>query len=235
MPRGFLTYHGLPAEAIPDDRGTQSYDSCPEPHPASSIPHIATGDLLRSHVARGTALGRAVRRHLDRGALVPDKTVLRMVRHEILAAKSAGVGYVLDGYLRTPAQARATSRMAAHLGMDAEVALHLRADDDEVIRRMLARAATEHRCDDTEPVIRRRLALYHELTSPVLDWYAARGILLSVDGMRTPDEVTTTILEALEVVEATPSIDRAVSGPVAAGVEAVPFDGAVADPVAALS
>ncbi|GAA4261820.1 adenylate kinase [Dactylosporangium darangshiense] len=182
------------------------------------IPHIAIGDLLRSHVARGTDLGHAVQRHLDCGSLVPDEIVLEMVREAFIAAKTAGLGYVLDGYPRTSAQAETLSRMAAELGMAPDVALHLRADDDEVVRRLLARAATEHRQDDTEPVIRRRLALYHQVTSPVLDWYALDGILLPVDGMRTPDEVTTTILDALEVVEAMPSIDLA--DPVAAATGA---------------
>lgn len=180
------------------------------------IPHIAIGDLLRSHVARGTDLGRAVRRHLDCGSLAPDDIVLEMVREEFIAAKATGVGYVLDGYPRTPAQAETLSQMAAELGMAPDVALHLRADDDEVVRRLLSRAATEHRQDDTEPVIRRRLALYHRLTSPVLDRYARHDILLSVDGMRTPDQVTTTILDALEFVEAMPSIDPALVDPVAA-------------------
>ncbi|WP_426504372.1 adenylate kinase [Dactylosporangium sp. McL0621] len=188
------------------------------------IPHIAIGDLFRSHVARGTDLGRAVKRYLDCGSLVPDEIVLEMVREEFIAAKAAGVGYVLDGYPRTSAQAETLSRMAAELGMAPDVALHLRADDDEVVRRLLARAVTEHRQDDTEPVIRRRLALYHQVTSPVLDRYAQHGILLCVDGMRTPDEVTTTVLDALEVVEATPSIDRVLAEPVDTEDEAMQFD-----------
>ncbi|MGI5241179.1 adenylate kinase family protein [Dactylosporangium sp. CA-139066] len=80
--------------------------------------------------------------------------------------------------------------------------MHLRADDEEVIRRLLARAAVEHRDDDTEPVIQRRLSLYHDVTSPVLDWYARRGILLSVDGMRTADEVTADVIGRLEALAA---------------------------------
>jgi adenylate kinase len=197
------------------------------------IPHIAIGDLLRSHVARGTDLGRAVQHHLDCGSLVPDEIVLEMVRQEFIAAKVAGVGYVLDGYPRTPAQAETLSQMAADLGMGPDIALHLQVEDDEVVRRLLARATTEHRQDDTEPVIRRRLSLYHRVTSPVLDWYALDGILLSVDGMRTPDEVTAAVIDAVEVVEATPSIDRA--DPVAADIEAMLFDRALADPMAAVS
>src|SRR5258705_11697906 len=84
--------------------------------------------------------------------------------------------------------------------MTANVALHLKADDDELIRRLLARAALEHRSDDTEEVIRRRLALYHEVTHPIVDWYSQRGILVSVDAMRPVGRVARQILTALEAM-----------------------------------
>src|SRR5690242_11279497 len=123
------------------------------------IPHIATGDLLRDHVARGTDLGRAVGEHLSRGELVPDEIVLDMVKAAFLEAKENGGGYVLDGMPRNMAQARALYEIGLSLKMTANVALHLKADDEELIRRLLARATVEGRSDDTEPVIRKRLAL----------------------------------------------------------------------------
>lgn len=164
------------------------------------VPHIATGDLLREHVARRTALGRGVQEHLDRGDLVPDEIVLDMVRTAFEAAKERGGGYVLDGMPRNMAQARALYQIGLGMGMTANVALHLKADDDELIRRLLARAALEHRADDTEEVIRRRLALYHEVTHPIVDWYTTRGILVSVDAMRPVDRVARQILTALEAM-----------------------------------
>jgi adenylate kinase len=164
------------------------------------IPHIATGDLLREHVARRTELGRAVQERLDRGELVPDEIVLDMVRAAVVEAKADGRGYVLDGMPRNMAQARALYQIAKALDMTANVALHLKADDDELIRRLLARAALEHRSDDTEDVIRRRLALYHTVTAPIVDWYAARGILVSVDAMRPRERVARQILTALEAM-----------------------------------
>jgi adenylate kinase len=164
------------------------------------IPHVATGDLLRDHVARGTELGREVRDHLGRGELVPDEIVLDMVRAELVAAKENGGGYVLDGVPRTMVQARALYEIGVDLEMTANVALHLKADDEELTRRLLARAALERRSDDTEPVIRRRLALYHEVTHPIVDWYAARGILVSVDAVRPVDRVARQILTALEAM-----------------------------------
>jgi adenylate kinase len=164
------------------------------------IPHIATGDLLREHVARQTELGRAVQHHLDRGELVPDEIVLDIVRDAFEQARQRGGGYVLDGMPRNLAQARALYQIGLDLGMTANVALHLRADDDELVRRLLARAALEHRADDTEPVIRKRLALYHEVTHPIVAWYAERGILVTVDAMRPVERVGRQILTALEAM-----------------------------------
>lgn len=170
------------------------------------IPHIATGDLLRHHVARETELGRAVKRHLDRGELVPDEIVLDMVEAEFAAAKAAGTGYILDGVPRNMTQARALYEIARKLDVNANVALHLQAHDDELVRRLLARAALEHRSDDTQEVIERRLALYHEVTAPIVAWYGERGILVSVDAMRPAEQVGRELLAALEVMR--PLVDH---------------------------
>jgi adenylate kinase len=169
-------------------------------------PHIATGDLLREHVARDTGLGRAVKERLDRGELVPDEVVLEMVRAAMVDAKASGRGYVLDGMPRNITQARALYQIALELDMTANVVLHLKADDDELIRRLLARAALEHRSDDTEDVIRRRLALYHEVTHPIVAWDESRGILVSVDAMRPVERVARQILTALEAMR--PLVDH---------------------------
>src|SRR5215469_5626166 len=174
-----------------------------------NIPHIATGELLRDHVARRTALGQEVQAYLDRGELVPDQIVLDMVREAMIAAKESGGGYVIDGIPRNMEQARAAYQIALELGMTADVALHLQADDAELTRRLLARAALEHRSDDTAGVIAQRLALYHEVTFPIVAWYRDRGILLCVDAMRSAREVGREILAALEAMR--PSLDLASS------------------------
>ena len=170
------------------------------------IPHIATGELLRDHVARRTDLGLAIQGYLDRGELVPDEVVLDMVREAMIAAREAGGGYVLDGIPRNMQQARAAYLIGRELGMTADVALHLDAGDAEVTRRLLARAALEHRSDDTAEVIAQRLALYHEVTAPILSWYRDRGILVSVDAMRSAHQVGREILAALEAMR--PFLDQ---------------------------
>jgi adenylate kinase len=171
------------------------------------IAHIATGELLRDHVARRTGLGVAVQEYLDRGELVPDQVVLDMVREAVVAAKAAGGGYVLDGIPRNMAQARAMYLIAVELDMTADVALHLEVGDAEVTRRLLARAALEHRSDDTAEVIAQRLALYHRVTEPILCWYRDRGILVTVDAMRPVQQVSREILTALDQMR--PHLDHA--------------------------
>ena len=163
------------------------------------IPHIATGDLLRDHVARGTALGTSVRSYLDAGELVPDEVVLDMVRERL--ENMDGDGWVLDGIPRTMDQAKALYEIAVGLDMTADVALHLKVQDDELVRRLLARAISSGRTDDTEDVIRHRLELYYEVTHPILDWYGERGILVTVDAMRPAEQVGRHILTALEVMK----------------------------------
>ena len=162
------------------------------------IPHIATGDLLRDHVARGTELGKTVQGYVDKGELVPDDVVLTMVRDALEANR--GGGYVLDGLPRTMEQARALYEIALELDMTGDVALHLQVTDEELVRRLLERAAAQGRSDDTEEVIHRRLALYYEVTEPILSWYRERGILVTVDAMRPADQVGRQILTALEVL-----------------------------------
>ena len=162
------------------------------------IPHIATGDLLRDHVARGTDLGQSVQSFLDRGALVPDEVVLDMVRTALEGLQ--GDGFVLDGVPRTMEQARALYEIALELGMAADVALHLQVEEHELVRRLLARAEQTGRSDDTEDVIRHRVALYYQVTHPILEWYGERGILVSVDANRDADAVGRQILTAREVL-----------------------------------
>jgi adenylate kinase len=169
------------------------------------IPHIATGDLLRDHVARKTELGQAVQGYLERGELVPDEVVLDMVRDALQRPEVDG--YVLDGIPRTMQQAKALYEVAVALDKTADVALHLQVEERELVGRLLARAATQGRADDTEDVIRHRLALYYEVTHPILEWYGERGILVSVDANRPAELVGRHILTALEVMRQTTDRD----------------------------
>lgn len=159
------------------------------------VPAISTGDIFRANVAQGTELGRDAQRYMDAGEYVPDDVTNAMVADRLHAADSAS-GFLLDGYPRTTAQVH---RLDEVLGRDAplQAVLEITAAVDEVVSRLLRRAVEQGRSDDTEDVVRRRLEVYSEQTAPLVNTYAERGLLVSVDGLGAVDEVTERVLVAL--------------------------------------
>ncbi len=164
-----------------------------------SIPAISTGDIFRANVARGTELGVEAQRFMDAGEYVPDEITNRMVRNRI-DEEDAEPGFLLDGYPRTLAQVQELDGMITFTGHRLDAAVVLTVDAEELVARLLERAESSGRSDDTEDVIRRRQEVYTEQTEPLIGVYRERGILVEVDGMGTVDEVTQRIFEALDVV-----------------------------------
>jgi len=160
------------------------------------IAHISTGDLFRANLAEGTALGIEAKKYMDAGEYVPDSVTNDMVRDRLSHA-DAQSGFLLDGYPRTVDQVAQLDEMLGDQSLDK--VLVLTADTDEVVGRLLNRAQDQGRADDTEEVIRRRLEVYAEQTAPLIDLYSSRGILVSVDGLGTIDEVAARIHAALNV------------------------------------
>ena len=160
------------------------------------IPHISTGDIFRANVATGTPLGIAAGMYMDAGSYVPDRITNAMVRTRLAEPDAAG-GFLLDGYPRTLDQVGVLDELLAGLGLSLDRVVELTVDTDEVVTRLLRRAVEQGRADDTEEVIRRRMAVYAEQTEPLTRVYAERGILLRVDGMGTIDEVRDRVLAAL--------------------------------------
>ena len=157
------------------------------------VVHISSGDLLRQHVADGTAIGRAAREYMDRGELVPNTLVLDMLRKPVVAAANAG-GYVLDGFPRTVEQAEAAYGVAKELGVAVQLAILLDVKREELISRLLARGETSGRSDDNAETIERRQQVYEEQTAPLLDYYRDRERLIVVNGDRPVDEVTWSVI-----------------------------------------
>jgi adenylate kinase len=174
-------------------KGTQAARICER----LGVPAISTGDIFRANVAEQTELGRRAQRYMDAGEYVPDEVTNAMVRDR-LAQADAVDGFLLDGYPRTADQVAELDGMLAHSGTRLDAVVELTADTDEVVTRLLKRAAEQGRADDTESVIRRRLQVYAEQTAPLADLYAERGLLVQVDGIGSLDEVTERILTALE-------------------------------------
>jgi adenylate kinase len=158
---------------------------------------VATGDIFRANVAEGTDLGRAAQEYMDRGDLVPDELVIAMVM-ERLAESDCAAGFVLDGFPRTVNQAEALDRRLGDLGVPLHAVLCFEADEEELLRRLAGRAAAQHRADDAEQTIRHRLEVFAIKTRPLIDYYAHRGLLVTVDAIGPIEVVTKRILAALE-------------------------------------
>jgi adenylate kinase len=161
------------------------------------VPAISTGDIFRRNVSEGTELGVQAQGYMDAGEYVPDEITNQMVRNRI-DEPDAEPGFLLDGYPRTVAQVEELDGMITHTGHRLDAAVVLTVDSEEIVERLLQRAQTEGRTDDTEEVIRRRQDVYAEQTEPLIDLYRERGILIEVDGMGEVDAVTKRIFAALD-------------------------------------
>jgi adenylate kinase len=162
-----------------------------------NVPAISTGDIFRANVTEGTPLGLEAKRFMDAGDYVPDEVTNGMVRDRI-GQDDAKHGFLLDGYPRTVAQVEELDKMLSDSGHSLDAVVVLTVVEDELVARLLHRAEVEGRSDDTEQVIRHRQELYNEQTEPLLAVYAARGLLVRVDGMGEVDEVTARIFAELE-------------------------------------
>jgi adenylate kinase len=161
-----------------------------------SCADIATGDIFRANVAEGTDLGRVAQEYMDRGDLVPDEVVIAMVM-ERLAEPDCTAGFILDGFPRTVAQAEALDHRLAELGTPLHAALNFEITEEELLRRLAGRAAELHRSDDSEQTIRHRLEVFAIKTRPLIDHYARRGLLVTVDAIGPVEVVTKRILDDL--------------------------------------
>ena len=179
------------------------------------VPHISTGDMLRAAVAGGTDLGKQAKAIMDDGKLVSDEIMIGIVRDVLASARAAG-GFILDGFPRTLPQAKALSRIFEDLNIREFKVVDISADDEEIIRRLSNRLVCPkdghiynsetdglsrgepcplcgtpliQRDDDREQTVRERLKVYHSTTAPVIHYYRAGGVVLSVDGTGSIDVV----------------------------------------------
>jgi adenylate kinase len=160
------------------------------------IPAISTGDIFRSNVKNETELGKKARAYMDAGDNVPDALTNALIRDR-LAEPDAEGGFLLDGYPRTEDQVRELDHFLASHGAALDAVVELVADPDVVVDRLRKRAVDQGRSDDDESVVRHRLEVYREQTAPLIDVYAARGLLTKVDALGEIDTVTQRITSAL--------------------------------------
>jgi len=156
------------------------------------VEHISSGEVLRVEVRAGTSLGREVAAFQRRGDLVPDQIVFDLVIPAVAAATAHG-GYILDGFPRTVPQALQAADVARRLELTLDAAIYLNVPEPVLLERLLARA----RPDDTAEVIRHRLEVYAEQTSPLIAFYADENVLIGIDATGPVEEITSRALAAL--------------------------------------
>lgn len=171
---------------------------------AYGIPAISTGDIFRANVREETALGLKAKAFMDRGEYVPDSLTNDLVRDR-LAKPDVQTGFLLDGYPRTRDQVLELDDILGSDKWKLSAVILLKADPDELVRRLLKRAQEQGRADDTEDVIRHRQDLYLEQTAPLIEIYSARNIVVEIDGLGQVGEVTERILNALTTLGFSPA------------------------------
>jgi len=188
------------------------------------VPHISTGDMLRMAVKEGTDFGRKAKEFMDAGELLPDDVMCGIVRERLAREDTTNRGYILDGFPRTVGQADELASIAREGGQPVDLVVDLEVPEDIVIqriskRRMCVDCQTNYsvdspprydwtcdncggevlqRDDDTEEAIRHRLEIYSEQTSPLIEWYSERGLLVVVDGLGHPDDVTQRLIRDVD-------------------------------------
>ncbi|MEU6175161.1 adenylate kinase [Streptantibioticus parmotrematis] len=193
-----------------------------------SIPHISTGDLFRSNISQGTALGRKAQEYTSSGRLVPDEVTIAMAKDRLEEADAAE-GFLLDGFPRNLGQAEALDAYLRDKDVTLDGVLDLEVPEDEVVKRIAGRRLcrkdgahvyhvsynppkTEGVCDvcggelyqrddDTEDKVRVRLEVYHSETEPIIDYYKAQDLVVTISALGTVDEVTRRAMEALGAAE----------------------------------
>lgn len=186
--------------------------------------HLATGDMLRSQVAKGTPLGVEAKKIMDKGGLVSDEIMVGMIKDELLNNEACKNGFILDGFPRTIPQAEKLDQMLAEQGRPLEKAVELKVDDELLVSRITGRlihppsGRSYHklfnppkkemtddvtgeplvqRSDDNADALKKRLQAYHDQTEPIVDFYKKTGIWAGVDASQPPQTVWQSILKAL--------------------------------------
>ena len=159
--------------------------------------HLSTGEMLRSAINSGNDLGARAKETIDQGNLVPDDVIVKIVDAR-MDEGDCGKGVILDGFPRTVAQAKALDDMLAGKGLALDHVIEIKVDEDALFARIEKRASERRRTgtarsDDNADTLRKRLAVYHENTAPLLPYYLGKGVLRSVDGMRSIEDVATQI------------------------------------------
>lgn len=174
-------------------KGTQSENIVKE----YSLFHISTGDVLRRIIASGSQLGQQVDSIISKGNLIPDEMMVEILANELDSNPATANGVIFDGFPRTINQAKALKLMLANRNTKVHAVIGLEVDDEQLTQRLLKRGKDSGRSDDNLETIKQRLDVYHNQTSPLREYYVNEGKYLAIDGTGTIEQITTSIIEAV--------------------------------------
>ncbi len=165
--------------------------------------HISTGDVLRDHIKRGTELGKTAKQYIDQGQLIPDELMIGILAQVIDDNKEAAKkGVIFDGFPRTIPQAEALETLLNERGTSVTAVVGLEVPEEELIDRLVKRGQMSGRSDDNEETIKKRLAVYHNQTSPLQEFYKEKGLYKAIKGTGTIDGIFEDIKAAIDSINA---------------------------------
>lgn len=159
--------------------------------------HISTGDVLRAEIKNGTELGKTAKSYIDQGQLIPDELMVNILA-SVFDSFEDSKGVIFDGFPRTIPQAEALKRMLQERNQEVSVMLDLEVPEDELMDRLIKRGQISGRADDNEETIKKRLAVYHEQTAPLKDFYKKEGIYRHINGLGELERIFADICAAIE-------------------------------------
>ncbi|MBQ6227819.1 MAG: adenylate kinase [Prevotella sp.] len=162
--------------------------------------HISTGDVLRNEMKNGTPLGQTARQYIDEGKLVPDSLIIDMLAKVYDSFGNEHKGVIFDGFPRTVPQAEALKKMLAERGHEVAAMIELDVPEDELMSRLVKRGLESGRSDDNEETIKKRLDVYHNQTSPLIDWYEKEGLRRPINGLGALDRIFADICAVIDAI-----------------------------------
>lgn len=178
-------------------KGTQSDKIIAE----YGVEHISTGDVLRAEINCNTELGKTAAAYINEGKLVPDSLIIDILASTLDAKGKDIKGVIFDGFPRTIAQAEALNNMLAERGQEVSTVIGLEVNDEELIKRIIARGKTSGRADDNEETAKKRLDTYYSQTMPLKDFYIKEGKYAKIDGVGSIDDIYSNIRAAIDAVK----------------------------------
>lgn len=178
-------------------KGTQSDKIIAE----YGVEHISTGDVLRAEIKGNTELGKTAAAYINEGKLVPDSLIIDILASTLDAKGKDIKGVIFDGFPRTIAQAEALNSMLAERGQEVSTVIGLEVNDEELIKRIIARGKTSGRADDNEETAKKRLDTYYSQTMPLKDFYIKEGKYAKIDGVGSIDDIYSNIRAAIDAVK----------------------------------